>query len=59
MSQPGRSFGSGGPQLRTWRQVRQYIADRHRGNLGDHELRAIEVKWRKIFAAAGWSVKGE
>jgi hypothetical protein len=56
----GRSFGSGtGAPQWTWRKLRQYMNDRYGGQLPEAELRALEVKWRKIFAAAGWSVKGE
>ena len=57
----GRSFGAQGqqPQLWTWRSIREWLQARHGGAIPPHELRAAELKWRKIFASAGWSVKGE
>lgn len=47
------------PDLWTWRSIREWLQMRHGGSIAPHELRAAELKWRKIFADCGWSVKGE
>lgn len=43
----------------TWQKIRTYMQDKYGGTYSTHELRAMEIKWRKIFAQAGWSVKGQ
>jgi hypothetical protein len=61
MARPdGRSFsGADKKVLWTWESIRRWMTDRHGGALAQAELRALEVKWRKICAASGWSVKGQ
>lgn len=50
---------TGGPGAWTWQKIREYLNDRYGGHLPPHELRASEIKWRKIFSSVGWSVKGQ
>lgn len=43
----------------TWFSIRMYLQDKYGGSYSKQELRDLEVKWRRIFASAGWSVKGQ
>jgi hypothetical protein len=43
----------------TWHTIREYMGDKYGNHYPAHELRAMEVKWRKICADAGWSIKGQ
>ena len=45
--------------LWTWESLRTWMASKHGGTYRPHELRAIELKWRRIFSEAGFSVKGQ
>lgn len=66
-SERGRSFGErstteGDPASvwpRTWRSIRDYMDAKYLGSYQPGELRAMEIKWRKIFVSVGWSVKGQ
>lgn len=45
--------------LWTWRKIRVHMKDHYGVWYSDTELRALEVKWKRAFADAGWTVKGE
>lgn len=51
--------GRGEATFRTWRAIRTWIENKHGGSYKPHELRQMELKWRRIFANAGFSVKGQ
>lgn len=59
-----RDFGSsstttdGAVPTRSWRQIRERMEAQYLRTYTPNELRAMEIKWRRIFAEAGWSVKG-
>lgn len=42
-----------------WGKIREFMKSRYGQWYTDADLRAMEVKWRKIFSAAGWKVKGQ
>lgn len=46
------------PQQWTWTKIRTYMADKYGQYYTPGELRAMETKWKRAFAEAGWSVKG-
>lgn len=50
--------GTGQQPMWTWRKINEHMVDKYGHSYTAHELRAMEVKWRRIFAEAGWRVKG-
>lgn len=42
----------------TWRQIREQMEAQYARSYNPAELRSMELKWRRIFAECGWSVKG-
>lgn len=56
MSKPANSNQD---RYSTWHKINEYMADQYLRWYTPAELRQMEVKWRRIFAEAGWSVKGE
>lgn len=44
---------------KTWHELRQEMAASYGKWYTPGELRAMELKWRRAFAEAGFSVKGE
>lgn len=51
--------GDSAPQQWTWSKLRTYMADKYGKYYTPGELRAMEIKWKRAFAEAGWSVKGQ
>lgn len=46
-------------QTKTWHQIRQDMQASYQGKAyTEHDLRVMEVKWRRIFVEAGFNVKG-
>lgn len=46
------------PQERTWHGIRQELLANYGKWYSPGDLRTMEVKWRRIFAEAGWNMKG-
>lgn len=47
------------PQERTWFQIREELKATYGKWYPAKDLRASEIKWRRICAEVGWSVKGQ
>lgn len=45
--------------LWTWESIRTWMNSKHGATYRSGELRALELKWRRIFSEAGFSVKGQ
>lgn len=45
--------------LWTWQSLREWINSKYAGAYTQHDLRQMELKWRRIFSRAGFSVKGQ
>lgn len=43
---------------KTWHEIRQELAASYGRWYSPGELRTMELKWRRAFSEAGWSVKG-
>jgi hypothetical protein len=54
-----RTTGTAAQPVWTWSKIREYMADKYGHSYTVHDLRAMEIKWRRIFADAGWRVKGQ
>lgn len=52
------SSDTGNRVQRTWLEIREHMSHQYGKHYTPIELRLMEIKWRRIFSAAGWSVKG-
>lgn len=58
MAQQSEGSSAEAAPRRTWRQIREQLEGQYGRFYNSTELRASENKWRRIFAEAGFSVKG-